>query len=83
MRAFLLAVCAVIVLAGEAGAQSRLYPYTGLNWHAESGLAPRAWLEAGTSYSLGRIAPSITGSFALSGGSAVAVDFRVRVKLGH
>lgn len=66
-----------------ARAESRLYPYAGLVYHAESGLTPRPWLEAGTSVSLGRFAPSITGQFALAGQSAVAVDFRVRVKLGH
>ncbi len=60
---------------------SRFYPYCGAVYHAESGLAGRTWAEIGTSYSLGRIAPSVTGSFALSDKPAVGIDFRVRIKL--
>ena len=74
---------AVAVSVRTAHAESRFYPYMGLNLHAESGLAPRPWLEAGTAFSAGRIAPSVTGSLALDGQAAVAIDFRVRFKFGH
>jgi len=59
----------------------RLYPYLGATWHTESGLTGRTWAEVGTSYSLGRIAPSVTGQFALSGKPAVGFDVRIRIKL--
>ncbi len=80
----------LIVVAGcaifrprPAHSETRFYPYLGAVYHAESGLAGRTWAEIGTSYSLGRIAPSVTGSFALSDKPAVGIDFRVRIKLGH
>lgn len=74
---------AALAVASGAQAESRLYPYLGAVYHTESGLAGRTWAELGTSYSLGRLAPSVTGSFALQGKPAVGLDFRVRVKLGH
>ena len=80
----IIAVVAILILPPEkAHADSRLYPYLGAVWHAESGLTGRTWAEIGTSYSLGRLAPSVTGQFALSGQPAVGLDVRLRIKLGH
>lgn len=75
----LFAVGAVWVLPSHAE-PSRFYPYTGLVLHVEDGLKPRPWAELGTSYSLGRLAPSVTGQLALNGQFTVGADIRLRYK---
>lgn len=81
-----LALLCLLALGRPAHAESRIYPFAGPMYRFESGQSARLWGEVGAAYSLGRIAPSVTGQLAVPEAGrkgAVGVEFRLRVKLGH
>lgn len=63
-----------------AHSADRIYPYTGLKYRVQESEAPVLRAELGAAYSLGPIAPSLTGSVALNGKLSPGLEIGLRVR---